>query len=99
MVQASDGRKFHGEAVLYIFEDLKRKHAAIKQFQVCQLIRGNFLVRIVPASDYDQEIGQAICAAIRENIDEAAEITIDLVDEIKREKSGKMRLVVGLPPQ
>ncbi|MBK6901205.1 MAG: hypothetical protein IPH09_18735 [bacterium] len=34
---------------------------------------------------------------IREHIDSDAEIVFELVNEIAREKSGKQRLIVGLP--
>jgi len=97
-IRTSDGRSFHGEFMLYIMEDLKRKQIGIKQFQVIQTDWDDFLIRVVPGERYEQAAQEYIDYTIRNRISENAKVRFALVERIEREKSGKMRLVIGFHP-
>ncbi len=99
MVRSSDGRKFHGEFMVYIFEDLKRRNFGIAQFQVVQTALDRFLIRIVPDGHYSPATVDIITAKIHEEIDANATVEIELTERIERSPSGKMRVVVGLPQE
>lgn len=90
------GQLFHGEFIMYIFEDLRRRQTGIKQFQVEQVDLESFCVRIVRAADYDQASENLITERIRGHVDPEARIAFEYVDEIHREQSGKLRLIKGL---
>lgn len=97
MIKARDGRSFHGEFVMYLFEDIKKKSQAIRQFQVRQEAVDRFRIRIVPDPAFGEDTKQLIRTRFTEAFDPDVQIEFEIVDAIAREKSGKMRLVVGLP--
>jgi phenylacetate-CoA ligase len=96
MIKTGDGRIFHGEIMMYIFEDIRRSGVGIKQFQVEQVDLENILVRIVPGLDFQDSTKETIQTQIRQNIDPAIRVRFQMVKEIPREKSGKLRLIIGL---
>ncbi|MBK6734731.1 MAG: phenylacetate--CoA ligase family protein [bacterium] len=95
-VRNRKGQLFHGEFIMYIFEDLRRRQTGIKQFQVEQVDLESFRVRIVRAADYDRASEDLIIERIRGHVDPEARVTFEYVDEIHREQSGKLRLIKGL---
>lgn len=92
-----DGRLFHGEFVMYIFEEAMRSGLGIRQFQVLQEEVGLFRVRLVAGSSFQESAKTLIARRFRENIDPQARIDFEMVESIPRERSGKIRLIVGLP--
>ena len=42
------GESFHGEFMIYLFEDLQRRERGVRQFQIIQSTIDSFHVRIVP---------------------------------------------------
>jgi len=92
------GQLFHGEFLMYVFEDLRRQGADIRQFQVEQTDYDRFLVRIVPGPNYDSSCETLIGERIRSFVDPAAGLQVQYVEEIPRERSGKLRLIKGLRP-
>jgi phenylacetate-CoA ligase len=90
------GTSFHGEFIMYIFEDLRRQGAKIRQFQVIQQGVDAFLVRIVPDLDYDSTCEEVIARRIREQVDMASTVKFEYIETVEREKSGKLRLIKGL---
>lgn len=95
-IQGAGGRRFHGESVMYIFEELKRANHGIRQFQFIQEGPDAFRVRIIREPGYDRQVEDVIAARVRETIHDSADIIFEYVDRIERSKSGKMRLIVGL---
>jgi hypothetical protein len=81
---------------MYIFEDLRRQGAKIRQFQVIQQGVDAFLVRIVPDLDYDSTCEEVIARRIREQVDMASTVKFEYIETVEREKSGKLRLIKGL---
>ena len=96
MVRTRRGQLFHGEFMIYIFEDIKRRQQGIKQFQVVQQDLDRFLVRIVPEQGYGPQIEREITEQIRGHVDPEATVTFELATAIERASSGKMRVIVGM---
>jgi len=95
-VESSDGRRFHGEFMMYIFEGLQREGIGLRQFQVSQLDIGKFLIRVVPENDFDEAAREKVIAKIHEHVDRDAHVQFEMVESIPRERSGKMRVIVGI---
>lgn len=94
-VTTRDGRRFHGEFIMYIFEEAKRLGLGIEQFQVEQRSYDNFLVRVVPGRGYDERLRQLVRTRIEDCFDPAARVEFEEVASIARERSGKLRLIIG----
>jgi len=93
----AEGRRFHGEFVLYIFEEIRRRGPGIRQFQCIQRAPDRFHVKVVREEGYSSEHEALITRRFRENIHPSAQVDFEYVPSIARERSGKMRLIVGLP--
>lgn len=91
------GRQFHGEFVMYIFEEAMREGLGIRQFQVLQEDVSHFRVRLVAGPSFQESAKVLIIRRFREHIDQDAFIEFEMVEAIPREPSGKIRLIVGLP--
>ncbi len=96
MVRNRAGERFHGEFMMYIFEEIKRQGGGIRQFQVIQESLDTFCVRIVPDAGFGRAHEELIVTRIRDHVDPAAQVRFEIVGEIERSPSGKMRLIVGL---
>jgi hypothetical protein len=92
----SEGKLFHGEFIMYIFEEAQRKNLGIKAFQVAQEGLGSFKIRIVPDEHYGRSAEELITRRIREIFDRNAVVKFERVHQIERTPSGKMRLIIGL---
>lgn len=90
------GQLFHGEFLMYVFEDLRRQGADIRQFQVEQTDFDRFEVRIVPGAGYDAGCEDLLRERIRSFVDPQAVVSVSYVESIPRERSGKLRLIKGL---
>lgn len=91
------GRRFHGEIVLYVFEEAARLGLGVRQFQVVQEDLDRFRVRIVPGVGDPAASRRHLETTLREQLGADAHFEFETVPVIPREKSGKMRLIVGLP--
>ena len=78
---------------MYIFEDVKDKFGGIKQFQVIQQQPDQLLIRLVLSETFTNEIKDLITAQVLEKLHHSMRLTYEFVDQIKREASGKIRLV------
>lgn len=96
LVYNRDGRMFHGEYFMYIFEEVKRRNLGVAAFQIVQLDYDSIRVRVQPEPTYGGETEALIRDRIRTMYSPTANVEFELVDGIKREPSGKMRLVVGM---
>ncbi len=93
MVIDPDGNRHHPEVLMYIFEELKSSGAGISQFQVIQISVDSFLINIVHDMSYKKETEEEILNRIREKIHPGFSVNFCYVDEIMREKSGKLRVI------
>lgn len=87
------GEKFHGEFFVYIFEDLKRKGVTVRGFQFIQESKGAMKILVKAASSDMGFIRLFVTDRLKSKFDEDIQVQIELVDRIKRESSGKLRLV------
>ncbi len=90
----SEGRKFHGEFFLYILEGCRNSGLDIRGMQVIQKSHEEIEIKIVADSDF-QRIKEFFTAKLSADFDEKSKLTFTRVSEIERERSGKMRLIVG----
>lgn len=88
-----DGKAFHPELVMYIFEDVKDRFGGIKQFQVIQKRPEKILIRLVLSDSFTHEMENLIKKQLIEKLEFAMDIDFEFVDRIDREPSGKIRLV------
>ena len=90
-VEAPDGRRFHGEFFMYAFEDLRKTHPEIGQFQVVQTGEARLSVRVVA-------LGAAVdtLSAVRNELAKRLagfEVSVEPVERLERQPSGIMRVV------
>ena len=90
-----NGKMYHGEFFMYIFEEAMRRDRTVKQFQVLQTDRSSLVVRIIPDSQYSGQTNAFIEKRIKENMGGNIKVTFEIVERIEREKSGKMRIIRG----
>lgn len=93
MIHTTDGRSFHPEAIMYIFEAIQKKTGSFKQFQAIQEDLSNFVINIVPTKYWSEGTQSEIEASLRKHISQDIKTRFNLVDLIPREKSGKMRVI------
>jgi len=91
-----NGRMYHGEFFMYIFEDLIKEGRAVMQFQVVQVSEEALLIRVIPDEKYGCETEAFIRQRIRERMGASVQVQFEEVDAIPREKSGKMRIIKAL---
>ena len=95
IVYNRQGQMFHGEFFMYIFEDVKRKGMGVHGFQVVQNDYDHFTVKLQTENGYSKETNSFIRQRIQEGYG-SSNIEFEIVDHIPRERSGKMRLIVGM---
>jgi len=95
-IKNSEGKLFHGEYFMYIFEEIKKKDLGVKQFQVIQKSESSLLIKIIPSNNYSERTAVLIRKRIIESMGESIKVKFEMVDKIPREKSGKMRLIKAL---
>jgi phenylacetate-CoA ligase len=90
-VIAADGTVMHGLALIYILRDLP----GITSFKIVQESRQRVRVQIVAAADVPSAMDQRIRDGFRARLGASVEVTIERVDVIEPERSGKFRYVVS----
>ncbi len=92
----NDGTKVNQVIIPVIFLELYSHEIknSVKKFQIIQ--RGNnFMVKIVPLANFNDKSKEFIKNRLIEEIGENIEIEFDIVDQIKRDKSGKFRIFIN----
>ena len=90
-VLAPDGRRYHGEFFMYMFEDLKDARAGIRQFQVVQRAADQLEVSLV-IPDLSATVRQSVERVFAERLP-GMQLTLRQVESIPRAASGKLRLI------
>jgi len=90
-VVAQDGTVLHGLALIYVLRDL----AGVKQFKIIQEDIDNVSVQIVADSDYSKDDEHIIRTEFRKRLGQGVHVSVDYLDVIEKEKSGKFRYVVS----
>jgi phenylacetate-CoA ligase len=93
VLELPSGKKVHPEAVIYVFEGIQSRTNAFSQFQAIQEERDRILVRIIPNKSWTDEIKAILIRELKRDISADVVFNIEIVQEIVREKSGKLRLV------
>lgn len=91
-VKAPDGRRYHGEFFMYLFEDLRAGGCQIGQFQITQESGEVLSALVVATEDAGEEVADRVRAQLREALT-GMEVTVSRVRSIPREASGKMRVI------
>jgi len=95
VVQGVDGRRYHGEFFMYVFEDLRKAGHDIRQFQVVQDRADHLTIRIVS----DPKTADTIAPIIRDHLTgklPGVKVTVERCDVIERAASGKTQVVRNL---
>lgn len=94
-----EGKAFHGQYFMYVFEDLQRQGLRLSAFQVIQLDWDNFLVKLVVEEGDRQKVERYFDEKVRTDYGEYARIRYEYVHRIEREASGKIRLIKSMVPR
>ena len=95
-VKNREGKLFHGEFFVYIFEEAKRNNLGVEAFQVVQLDNDKFRIKVVAGPHYGKRAEEFVKTKMREDFDPKVQVEFEKVDSIDRESSGKMRVVVAM---
>lgn len=96
-IVAPDGRRFHAEFLVYIFEEAQRQKCGIAQFRVEQTAADHLHLLVVPSeAGFPHQEEVRLVARIHELLGANMRVTTSRVQRIQREVSGKMRVIVGL---
>jgi phenylacetate-CoA ligase len=96
MITGPGNRKFHGQFFVYMVEQAKRLRLGIEAFQVVQSGLNELTVKMVPGKDYGSATHAFVRSYLQERFHPDVKVSLRTVDRIERERSGKMRVVVGL---
>ena len=88
-VVASDGTVMHGLALIYVLRELEQ----IEAFKIVQESIDYTRVLVVPRAGFDGATEEAIVRGLRKRLGETVRITVEKVQELPSERSGKMRYV------
>jgi phenylacetate-CoA ligase len=95
VVQGVDGRRYHGEFFMYLFEDLRKSGREIRQFQVVQDRPDHLTIRIVADPATVTDIAPSIKDHLAANLP-GIEVAVERADVIERSASGKTQVVRNL---
>ncbi len=92
-IELPDGRRYHGEFLMYLFEDLATRGLRVNQFQVIQERDLSVTLRIVGAGAGAEIVAQAAATEARKRL-AGLSVTCLVVEEIERRSSGKTPLII-----
>jgi phenylacetate-CoA ligase len=87
-----DGKRYHGEFFMYLFEDLRRAGAGVQAFQVTQHSPSTLEVAIVSREPVESGHDADIRRLLQERIP-GLDVAITRVAAIERAPSGKMQVI------
>jgi len=91
-VEAPDGRRFHGEFFMYLFEDLRGRDQRIGQFKVTQVGTRQLRVSLVVSERNDDSAKYNVIDEFGRRLP-GFDVEVEHVEAIPRQPSGKMRVV------
>jgi phenylacetate-CoA ligase len=94
-----EGRAFHGEFYMYIFEELQRMGIVVAAFQVIQNSHDDFTIKLVTSNEKRAELERYMNQRVHSTYGSYARLNFEYVTEIAREPSGKIRLIKSLVAQ
>lgn len=90
-VVAADGTVMHGLALIYILRELP----GVQSFKIIQERRDFTQVLIQPSGVPDEQVTARVVEGFRQRLGESVTVTVEWVDDIPTEASGKFRYVVS----
>jgi len=93
-VVTPDGRRYHGEFFMYLFEDLRKSGLRIEQFQIIQRQTDEIRVRIV-VPDVDSRAELLVVTELSSRLT-GVRVIAERVRSIERAPSGKMQVIKRL---
>jgi len=94
-IVGSKGNKVHGEYFNYLMEEIQGRTKAIKQFQIIQKKIGEIEFHIVKDIKFSPETITYINEQLFKILGSDLKIKYQYTNEIKRQTSGKLRLVIS----
>lgn len=88
-IVTQNGVRMHGLALIYILRDIP----SIKEFQIIQESLGSIVVKLVVLDSYGEGDKKAIVDGFKERLGDDVKISLEEVEAISAEKSGKFRYV------
>ena len=88
------GQRFHGEKVMYLLERLHDLKIGVRQMQVTQKTFSQLKIKVVRDKDFQAKALDIMRVYFREALGQQLHIEFQMVDQIPRERSGKIRLVI-----
>lgn len=89
---ATDGTMIHSAALAYVM----RSQPGIESFKIIQEDLEHTDVLLVPGPQFDESVAKArVVSSLKSRLGENVEITVQVVNDIPAEKSGKYRYVVS----
>jgi phenylacetate-CoA ligase len=95
LIKNKNGKSFHRAFFMDILKNPMAKHLGIISFQVVQIDWDDILLNIVTGQGYSKESESFLKSFFVDNFCENTKLRFNLVNEIKRTRSGKVRLLVG----
>lgn len=92
-VETMDGRRYHGEYFMYLFEDLNQRGLPVEQFQVVQTGPAAVHLRLRRADIGAEALG-AIVAEAKKRLPSVA-ISVEVVESIPLRASGKTAIILN----
>lgn len=91
-VELPDGRRYHGEFFMYVFEDLRSSGTPIGQFQVIQTQDDRLQVLLTSGEKITASTRSAIVGTLGRRLP-GVQVSVEQVPEIPRTHSGKMQVI------
>lgn len=92
-IELSDGRRYHGEFLMYLFEDLAGQGLVVNQFQVIQERDRSVEIRIVGDGEEAYEKARRVEVEARKRLG-GLDVSCVVVRSIERRASGKTSLII-----
>ncbi len=92
-IHDADGRAFHPEAVLYIFEKLRRSGVSLPAYQAIQRCAGKLDISVETRGPLDKDLAVLIESEVRIAFKNRMDARVYSIPCLAREPSGKLRVV------
>jgi phenylacetate-CoA ligase len=93
-VESPDGRRFHGEFFMYLFEQMRQQGIGVRQFQVRQQAPDALSVALVCAEAPSEAQTAQIVNTVRDHLG-PVRVQVTRVEAIARTRSGKTAVIVN----
>ncbi len=93
-VETGDGRRFHGEFFMYLFEELQQHGIGVPQFQVVQEGPADLAIAVLSPTEPSAEQLAHLRGRIARHMGQMR-IAVTRVDRLERARSGKMAVIVN----